>query len=166
MGTYNNMIRSAVWATTKNNQLNSVLAQYLCGLLNNCMNFNKKKKRLTPAQFRINCLEKWDSKSTDALLKASGLNPKTFSVIHVDLARAQIAVKELYLHFGRYLGPDELDVIRKFNKRMALEKYPSELSGKMAYPILNLATKIKRRAHKDQELIKKKIQAARYNQPQ
>ena len=129
------------------------------------MNYNKKKKRLTPAQFRINCLEKCDSKRADALLKANGLNPRTFSVIHVDLARAQIAIKELYLHFGKYLGSKDIKAIQKFNKRLALEKDLGNQSQRLAYPILNLATKIKRRAHKDQELVKKKIQTARYNQP-
>lgn len=129
------------------------------------MNYNKKKKRLTHAQFRINSLEKFHSKKTDVLLKSNGLDPKTFSVIHVDLARAQIAVSELEHNFREYLNPEDRKAISKFNKKMALSNNPSEIKQALAYPILNLITRIKRIAYKNQKLVREKIQQTRYNQP-
>jgi hypothetical protein len=129
------------------------------------MNYNKKKKRLTHAQFLINSFEKFHSKKTDVLLKSNGLDPKTFSVIHVDLARAQIAVSELERNFRIYLNPEDRKAISKFNKKMALRKNSAELRKELAYPILNLLSRMKRLAYKSQLLARKKMQQSRYNQP-
>ena len=159
------MIKVAVWTTKNNNQHISELAHYLCGLLNNCMNYNKKKKRLTPAQYLINKRARRDSAMTDSLIKANGLDPGSFSTFAVEILRAQLVASQLHKTYGHYLSTKDIELIRKFTAKVCEENACYRLKPNVAYPILNLATKIKRRAHKDHELVKKKIQAARYNQP-
>jgi tRNA(Met) C34 N-acetyltransferase TmcA len=109
---------------------------------------NYKKKRLTPKQFAINCRQKYDSKVADNLLRQNGLNPYTFSTMAVEVAQALIAAKVLKKNYSNFLTPTQIKLINKFNSKATNQKICNDLKPAVAYPILNLLTKIKRKAHK------------------
>lgn len=124
-----------------------------------------KKKRLTDAQYQINCRQKYDSKITDNLLKECGLNPQTFATMAIELVQAQLAVVELENQYARFLTHEHTKTINKFTSKVMNKKKCGQLKPTLAYPILNLASKIKRQAHKQAIEARQKIQAQRYNQP-
>ena len=126
---------------------------------------NYKKKRLTDAQFQINNRQKYDSKVTDSLLKAKGLNPQTFSTIPLELAQARIVAVELLKNYFQLLTKQQIKALNKFKCKTADKKKCNQLNPTLAYPILNLATKIKRQAHKKELQARQIIQELRYNQP-
>jgi hypothetical protein len=117
---------------------------------------NYKNKRLTDAQYSIYCRQKYDSKVTDNLLRQNGLNPSTFTTMAVEVVQAQLVAKELKKNYSFLLTPKQLKLINKFISKATDKKTCSKLKPSFAYPILNLATKIKRQAHKIEP---------RYNQP-
>jgi hypothetical protein len=124
-----------------------------------------KKKRLTDTQYQIYCRQKYDSKITDNLLKECGLNPQTFATMAIELVQAQFAIVELQKNYSTLLTEKHMEVIEKFNSKLALTKKCDRLKPTLAYPILNLTSKIKRQAHKQEKEARQKIQAQRYNQP-
>lgn len=126
---------------------------------------NYKKKKLTQKQFEINYRQKYDSKITDNLLRQNGLNPQTFSIMAIEVVQARLVAKELKNNYSNLLTPRQIKLINKFNSKATNEKICNELKPAFAYPILNLATKIKRLAHKQEQNVRGKIQAQRYNQP-
>lgn len=126
---------------------------------------NYKKKRLTEAQFAIHCRQKYDSKVADNLLRQNGLNPNTFTTMAIEVVQAQLAAKELKKNYANFLTPQQLKLINKFISKATDKKICAQLKPTFAYPILNLATKIKRQAHKKEVLNRKTIQGLRYNQP-
>ncbi len=126
---------------------------------------NYKKKRLTDAQFQINNRQKYDSKVTDGLLKANGLNPQTFSTMPLELVQARIVAVELLKHYSGFLSKEQIKALNKFKIKTADKKKCNQLSPTLAYPILNLATKLKRQAHKQDLQARQTIQELRYNQP-
>ncbi|QWD66027.1 hypothetical protein [Polynucleobacter sp. MWH-Aus1W21] len=119
---------------------------------------NYKKKRLTDAQFQINCRQKYDSKITDNLLKEHGLNPQTFSTMPLELTQARIVAVELLKHYSGFLNKEQIKALNKFNSKVINKKKCNQLKPTLAYPILNLATKIKRQAHKQEQQARLKIQ--------
>ena len=127
------------------------------------MNF--KKKRLTDAQFQINNRQKYDSKVTDSLLKSHGLNPQTFSSMPLELVQARIVAVKLLKNYSQFLTKHQTKALNKFKSKTADKKKCNQLSPTLAYPILNLATKIKRQAHKQELQARQIIQELRYNQP-
>ncbi len=131
-------------------------------LLNTFMEYKKKP---TFAQIQINCRQKYDSKITDNFLKEQGLNPNTFAVMDIKVVEAKRVASELLKSYSKYLTKEQIQAINKFNRKVVNKKKCGQLKPAMAYPILNLAAKIKRQAHKDKVLSRQKIQENRYNQP-
>lgn len=128
------------------------------------MNY-KKKKRLTPKQFQINMLEKRDTIIANSLIKQNGLKPDTFTTLDLKVAQAKIAAHDLLQNYSEHLTKEQSKQINDFNKKVANPKIHSRLKPNAAYPILNMATKIKRQAHQKTILTRQTIQALRYNQP-
>jgi hypothetical protein len=126
---------------------------------------NYKKKRLTDAQYQINCRQKYDSRVTDNFLKGCGLNATTFSKLPTELLQARLAVLELKNFYWHLLTKQQAKTINKFNSKVINKKKCHLLNPSLAYPILNLATKIKRQAHQQELQAKQKIKELRYNQP-
>ncbi len=126
---------------------------------------NYKKKRLTDKQFQINNSQKYDSKVTDNFLKECGLNATTFSKLPTELLQARLAVVELKNFYWHLLTKQQAKTINKFNSKLINKKKCHELNPFLAYPILNLATKIKRQAHQQELQARQKIKELRYNQP-
>ena len=124
-----------------------------------------KKKRLTPKQFVINNQQKYDTKIADSLLKQNGLNPNTFAKLDLKVAQAKIAAHELEEKYSKYLSDEHIEKIKAFNRKVINSKKCHLLKPNAAYPILNLASKIKRQAYKAELLIRQQIRAQRYNQP-
>jgi hypothetical protein len=111
---------------------------------------NYKKKRLTDKQFQINNRQKYDSKVTDSLLKDCGLSPSNFASMPLVLVQARLAVVELKKFHWHLLTKQETKAINKFNSKLINKKKYEQLKTTSAYLILNLATKIKRKAHKEE----------------
>jgi hypothetical protein len=126
---------------------------------------NYKNKRLTETQFAIYCRQKYDSKVADNLLRQNGLNANTFTTMAIEVVQAQLVAKELKKNYASLLTPQQLKLINKFIAKATDKKTCSKLKPSFAYPILNLATKIKRQAHKKELLNRETIQGLRYNQP-
>jgi hypothetical protein len=126
---------------------------------------NYKKKRLTDAQFQINCRQKYDSKVTDNFLKENGLNPDTFAILAPELIKAQLTIKELEKDYSKFLSQAHIEAINKFNEKLSDSKKRRKAKPALAYQIFNMASKIKRQAHKEEILLRQKVQAIRYNQP-
>ena len=126
---------------------------------------NYKKKRLTDAQFQINCRQKYDSKVTDNFLKENGLNPDTFAILAPELIKAQLTIKELEKDYSKFLSQAHIEAINKFNEKLSNSKKRKKAKPALAYQIFNMASKIKRQAHKEEILLRQKVQAIRYNQP-
>ena len=123
------------------------------------------KKKPTFTQIQINSRQKYDSKITDNFLREQGLNPNTFAVIDIKIVQAKRVASELLKSYSKHLTKEQIQTINKFNRKVANKKKCSQLKPAMAYPILNLAVKIKRQAHKNEVLSRQKIHANRYNQP-
>ncbi len=111
---------------------------------------NYKKKHLTDKQFQINNRQKYDSKVTDSLLKDCGLSPSNFASMPLVLVQARLAVVELKKFYWHFLTKQQIKAINKFNSKLINKKKCEKLSTTSAYSILNLATKIKRQAHKEE----------------
>ncbi|ANJ00414.1 hypothetical protein A8O14_10215 [Polynucleobacter wuianus] len=126
---------------------------------------NYKKKRLTDAQFKINNDQKYDSKITDNFLRECGLNPQTFTIMAKELVQARLAAVDLLKNYSNLLNKHQTKALNKFKGKTANKKKCNQLSPTLAYPILNLATKIKRQAHKQEVQARQTIQELRYNQP-
>ena len=126
---------------------------------------NYKKKRLTDAQFKINNDQKYDSKVTDNFLRECGLNPQTFTSMAKELVQARLAALDLLKNYSNHLNKHQTKALNKFKGKTADKKKCNQLSPTLAYPILNLATKIKRQAHKQELQARQTIQELRYNQP-
>ena len=126
---------------------------------------NYKKKRLSDKQYQINCRQKYDTKVTDNLLKNCGLNLNTFVTLPIELVQARLAAVELKKNYLNLLTKEHIKAINKFNSKVINHKKCNQLSPALAYPILNLATKIKRQAHKQELHLRQTIQELRYNQP-
>ena len=126
---------------------------------------NYKKKRLTDAQFQINCRQKYDSQVTDNFLKENGLNPDTFAILSPELIKAQLTINELERDYSKFLSQAHIEAINKFNEKLSDSKKRKKAKPALAYPILNMASKIKRLAYKEEILLRHKVQAIRYNQP-
>ncbi|MBU3556255.1 hypothetical protein ICN18_01265 [Polynucleobacter sp. Ross1-W9] len=126
---------------------------------------NYKKKRLTDAQFKINNDQKYDSKITDNFLRECGLNPQTFTTMAKELVQARLAAVDLLKNYSNFLNKHQTKALNKFKGKTANKKKCNQLSPTLAYPILNLATKIKRQAHKQELQARQTIQELRYNQP-
>ncbi len=126
---------------------------------------NYKKKRLTDKQFQIKNRQIYDSKVTDNFLKNNGVNPITLTKIPVEVIRARIASYELLNQYKTFLSNDQIKAINKFNSKVNNKKKCHLLTPNLAYPILNLATKIKRKAHQQTVQARQIIKELRYNQP-
>lgn len=125
-----------------------------------------KKNKLTHKQFAINRQQQYESNITDRLLYQCGLNPNTFAKLDLKIVQAKIAAFELERFYFQYLSEIQIEQIRAFNRKVSNSKKFDWLRPNQAYPILNLATKIKRQAHKKELINRQKIQALRgYNQP-
>ena len=123
------------------------------------------KKKPTFAQIQINSRQKYDSKITDNFLREQGLNPNTFAAMDIKIVQAKRVASELLKSYLKHLTKEQIRVLNKFNRKVANKKKCGQLKPAMAYPILNLAAKVKRRAHKYEVLSRQKIQANRYTQP-
>ena len=126
---------------------------------------NYKKKRLTDKQFQINNRQKYDSKVTNNFLNERGLNATTFSMLPTELLQARLAVVELKNLYWHLLTKQQAKTVNKFNSKVINKKKCHLLNPSLAYPILNLATKIKRQAHQQKLQARQKIKELRYNQP-
>lgn len=123
-----------------------------------------KKKKLTHKQFAINNRQKYDSNITDGLLKKNGLNPNTFAKLDLKVVQAKIAVHELEKKYSKYLTEENIETIKAFNRKVAHPKNGHLLKSNAAYPILNMATKIKRQAYQA-ELIARQNSGIKKVQP-
>jgi len=128
------------------------------------MNY-KKKRRLTPKQFEINTQQKRDTMIADSLIRQNGLKPKTFTTLDLKVAEAKMTAHNLLQNYSEYLTQQHIKQINDFNRKVNNRNVCGRLKPNIAYPILNMATKIKRQAHKEKILTRQKIQALRYNQP-
>jgi hypothetical protein len=126
----------------------------------------KYTKQLTHKQFDIHQRQQCDSNYTDWLLRHHGLNPNTFAKLDLKVVQAKIAAHELEKKYSKYLTEANIEKIKAFNRKVANPKKGHLLKSNAAYPILNMATKIKRQAYQAELITRQKIQALRrYNQP-
>ena len=115
-----------------------------------------KKNKLTSKQFAINNQQKYDTKSADSFLKQNGLIPATFEKLDLKVAQAKIAAHALEEKYSKYLSNEHIKKINEFNRKVINSKKCHLLKPSAAYPILNLASKIKRQAYKEELLIRQK----------
>ncbi|WP_216188737.1 hypothetical protein [Polynucleobacter parvulilacunae] len=82
-----------------------------------------------------------------------------------ELVQARLAAVDLLKNYSNFLNKHQTKALNKFKGKTANKKKCNQLSPTLAYPILNLATKIKRQAHKQELQARQTIQELRYNQP-
>jgi hypothetical protein len=74
----------------------------------------------------------------------------TFNSTPIKLLQAQQQATNLLLNYTALLTKSQTQTLQNFQKRMSHKNTRTKLKPEHAYPVLNIATKIKRIEHKQQ----------------
>lgn len=85
---------------------------------------------------------------TQNWIRANGMQVSTFNSTPIKLLQAQKQATNLLLNYTALLTKSQTQTLQKFQKRMSHKNTRSKLKPEHAYPVLNIATKIKRIEHK------------------
>jgi hypothetical protein len=87
---------------------------------------------------------------TQNWIRANGMQVSTFNSTPIKLLQAQKQAINLLLNYTALLTKSQTQTLQKFQKRMSHKNTRTKLKPEHAYPVLNIATKIKRIEHKQQ----------------
>jgi hypothetical protein len=85
---------------------------------------------------------------TQNWIRANGMQVSTFNSTPIKLLQAQQQATNLLLNYTALLTKSQTQTLQNFQKRMSHKNTRSKLKPEHAYPVLNIATKIKRIEHK------------------
>jgi hypothetical protein len=87
---------------------------------------------------------------TQNWIRANGMQVSTFNSTPIKLLQAQQQATNLLLNYTALLTKSQVQTLQNFQKRMSHKNTRTKLKPEHAYPVLNIATKIKRIEHKQQ----------------
>jgi hypothetical protein len=87
---------------------------------------------------------------TQNWIRANGMQVSTFNSTPIKLLQAQQQATNLLLNYTALLTKSQVQTLQNFQKRMSHKNIRTKLKPEHAYPVLNIATKIKRIEHKQQ----------------
>ena len=87
---------------------------------------------------------------TQKWIRANGMQVSTFNSTPIKLLQAQQQATNLLLNYTALLTKSQTQTLQNFQKRMSHKNTRTKLKPEHAYPVLNIATKIKRIEHKQQ----------------
>ena len=87
---------------------------------------------------------------TQNWIRTNGMQVSTFNSTPIKLLQAQKQATNLLLNHINQLTNSQVQILQKFQKHMSHKNTRIKLKPENAYPILNIATKIKRIEHKQQ----------------
>lgn len=114
------------------------------------MNKKKNKDKLTQAQYQILRKNNKDTLTAEKWIKDTGLNVRAFNQLPVQLLQAQQAAHALLTHNLNLLTTEQIKTLHAFQRKVVNKKIRHKLKPDHAYPVLNIATKIKRIEHRQQ----------------
>ena len=87
---------------------------------------------------------------TQNWIRENGMQVSTFNTTPVKLLQAQQQATNLLRKHVTLLPKAQVQTLQNFQKRMTHKNTRTKLKPEPAYPVLNIATKIKRIEHKQQ----------------
>jgi hypothetical protein len=87
---------------------------------------------------------------TQNWIRANGMQVSTFNSTPIKLLQAQQQATNLLLNYTALLTKSQTQTLQNFQKCMSHKNTRTKLKPEHAYPVLNIATKIKRIEHKQQ----------------
>ena len=87
---------------------------------------------------------------TQNWIRANGMHVSTINSTPIKLLQAQQQATNLLLNYTALLTKSQTQTLQNFQKRMSHKNTRTKLKPEHAYPVLNIATKIKRIEHKQQ----------------
>ena len=85
---------------------------------------------------------------TQNWIRANGMQVSTFNSTPIKLLQAQQQATNLLLNYTALLTKSQVQTLQNFQKRMSHKNTRTKLKPEHAYPVLNIATKVKRIEHK------------------
>jgi hypothetical protein len=85
---------------------------------------------------------------TQNWIRANGMQVSTFNSTPIKLLQAQQQATNLLRNYIALLTTQQVQTLQNFQKRMSHKNTRSKLKPEHAYPVLNIATKVKRIEHK------------------
>ena len=89
---------------------------------------------------------------TQNWIRENGMQVSTFNTTPVKLLQAQQQATNLLRSHANLLTKSQVQTLQNFQKRMTHKNTRTKLKPEQAYPILNIATKVKRIEHKQQAI--------------
>jgi hypothetical protein len=114
------------------------------------MNTTEKSIKLTKKELDLHIAKSSfaDSQLTDKWLRENGLNPNYFSVTDYKLLKAQQRANECLKNHEALLTQSEKKTLVRFNTKMNIGHIRKKLTSKAAKTILDLTSRIRRRAYR------------------
>ena len=103
-------------------------------------------------QLQISRLETADTNKANNWIANSGFDLRTFNTTNIRLLQAQQQATDLLLNHINLLTKSQVQTLHNFQKRMSHKNTRIKLKPDHAYPVLNIATKVKRIEHKQQAI--------------
>ena len=107
-----------------------------------------KKNALTHKQFDIQHKSKRDTGLTDWWLRQNGINAQIISDTHSKLIQAQHEAHLLLSNHIDLLNKDQIQALKKFQRKMNTGHIRKKLKPEAAYTVLNISTKVARLMHR------------------
>ena len=108
------------------------------------------KDQLTETQYQILRKQGKDTLTTNEWLISTGIKLNTFSTTNPKLLQAQQQATNLLRNYTALLTNQQIQTLQNFQKRMSHKNTRTKLKPEHAYPVFNIATKVKRIEHKQQ----------------
>ena len=121
----------------------------------------KKANQITSKQFQINRIANYQTEITNSWLRNNGINPRNFDTIDSIFIKAQKTAFDLVKNHSNLLTDAQLKKIKLFIQKIQGTSKNKQLKSNFAQSILNMGTKIKRQAYKQQQQARERIQALR-----
>jgi hypothetical protein len=121
----------------------------------------KKANQITSKQFQINRNANYQTEFTNSWLRNNGINPRNFDTIDSIFIKAQQTAFDLVKNHSNLLTDAQLKKIKIFIQKIQGISKNKQLKPRFAQSILNMGTKIKRQAYKQQQQAREKIQTLR-----
>ena len=118
---------------------------FLISWLNSCMKIDKK---LTPAQFDIQRLERRDNGYTNWWLRQVGINYQYLTIADSRLIHAQNKAHLLLKNHLDLLTESQIKTLKSFKRRMGLGHLRKKLRPEAANAVFKINTKIQRLIHR------------------
>jgi len=121
----------------------------------------KKANQITSKQFQINRIANYQTEFTNSWLRNNGINPRNFDTIDSIFIKAQQTAFDLVKNHSNLLTDAQFKKIKLFIQKIQGTSKNKQLKPNFAQSILNMGTKIKRQAYKQQQQARERIQALR-----